>query len=300
MTEADDDVEIRIEGILKRMAMLYGWSRLTVEAYNRDIISFQRFITHDGAKTSTFVATEQQVTAYLAELQQRGLANSSIQRMRSAMATWFHYLQNEKLRTDFPMQDLAKVMRSFRLPKHMSEIDVEALIDAPDTSKEKGVRDRCVLELMYATGLRVSELAALKVSDFNRIQQTLRVIGKGNKEREVPYGEQADVWLSRWLEANQTKSIYLFPSRGSHLTRQTLWQCVHKYALQAGIHPVPSPHVLRHAFATHLLNHGADLRIVQTLLGHESITTTEIYTHVSRNQLHDEVNRAHPMGKRKT
>jgi len=300
MTEADDDVEVRIEGILKRMAMLYGWSKLTVEAYHRDIISFQRFITRDGVKTSAFVATEQQVTAYVAELRQRGLANSSIQRMRSAMATWFHYLQNEKLRTDFPMQDLAKVMRSFRLPKHMSEIDVEALIDAPDTSKAKGIRDRCVLELMYATGLRVSELAALKVLDLNRRQHTLRVIGKGNKEREVPYGEQADVWLSRWLTANQDKSIYLFPSRGSHLTRQTMWQCVHKYALQAGIHPVPSPHVLRHAFATHLLNHGADLRVVQTLLGHENITTTEIYTHVSRNQLHDEVNRAHPMGKRKT
>jgi len=299
----DDDTEIRIEGILKRMAMLYGWSKLTVEAYQRDLISFQRFITHQDTNShnaSAFTANEKQVTAYLADLQQRGLANSSIQRMRSAMATWFHYLQNEKMRADFPMQDLAKVMRSFRLPKHMSEIDVEALIDAPDTSKPKGVRDRCVLELMYATGLRVSELAALKIVDLNRIQQTLRVIGKGNKEREVPYGEQADVWLSRWLTANKDNSMYLFPSRGKHLTRQSLWQCVHKYALQVGIYPVPSPHVLRHAFATHLLNHGADLRVVQTLLGHENITTTEIYTHVSRNQLHDEVNRAHPMGKRKT
>jgi integrase/recombinase XerD len=298
MAEASDDTEAKLEGILRRMAMLYGWSRLTVEAYQHDLIAFHRFVAQQSS-LSAFTAEQKQVTVYLADLQQRGLANSSIQRMRSAMATWFHYLQNEKIRADFPMQDVAKVMSALRLPKHMSESQVEALLAAPDTSKAKGVRDRCVLELMYATGLRVSELAGLKVAQINRVQQTLRVIGKGNKEREVPYGEEADICLSRWLEANKEKSIYVFPSRGSHITRQTLWHCVQKYAKQAGVYPLPSPHVLRHAFATHLLNHGADLRVVQTLLGHENITTTEIYTHVSRSQLHDEVNRSHPMGKRK-
>ena len=298
MAEAGDDTEIKIEGILRRMAMLYGWSKFTVEAYQRDIITFHRFVAQHSS-LSAFTAQQKQVTAYLGELQQRGLANSSIQRMRSAMATWFHYLQNEKVRSDFPMQDVAKVMSALRLPKHMSEVDVEALLDAPDTSKPRGVRDRCLLELMYATGLRVSELAGLKVSNINRVQQTLRVIGKGNKEREVPYGEEADLWLARWLEARKDKSEFVFPSRGSHLTRQTLWKKVHHYAQQAGIYPLPSPHVLRHAFATHLLNHGADLRVVQTLLGHENITTTEIYTHVSRSQLHDEVNRSHPMGQQR-
>ena len=296
MEEANDDTEIKIEGLLRRISMLYGWSPLTVEAYRRDLFDFQDFI---GSSATIFEANAQHVTDYLAHLQQRGLANSSIQRMRSAMATWFHYLQNEKIRSDFPMQDVAKVMASVRLPKYMSEVDVDALLAAPDTSKSKGVRDKCLLELMYATGLRVSELAGLKVSDINRRQQTLRVIGKGNKEREVPYGEEADICLSRWLEARTEKSDYVFPSRGSHITRQTLWMCVNKYAKQAGIYPLPSPHVLRHAFATHLLNHGADLRVVQTLLGHENITTTEIYTHVSRNQLHDEVNRSHPMGQLK-
>ncbi len=297
MAELHIEQEAEIEGILRRMAMLYGWSKLTVEAYQRDIITFHQFVKTQDKKASVFTATQKHVTAYLGELQQRGLANSSIQRMRSAMATWFHYLQNEKIRTDFPMQDVAKVMSALRLPKHMSEVDVDALLDAPDTSKAKGVRDRCILELMYATGLRVSELAGLKVSNINRVQQTLRVIGKGNKEREVPYGEEADLWLARWLEACKEKSVFVFPSRGSHLTRQTLWKKVHHYAQQAGIYPLPSPHVLRHAFATHLLNHGADLRVVQTLLGHENITTTEIYTHVSRSQLHHEVNQAHPMGK---
>lgn len=299
MAEAAHDTETKIEGILRRMAMLYGWSRLTVDAYQHDLFSFHRFISSKDKKTSAFTATQKQVTAYLALLQSKGLANSSIQRQRSAMATWFHYLQNERMRSDFPMQNVAKVMKALRLPKHLSEQHVEDLLAAPDISKAKGVRDRCVLELMYATGLRVSELASLKVNNINRIQQTLRVIGKGNKEREVPYGEEADIWLSRWLEVRKSESVHLFPSRGSHITRQTLWQCVHKYAKQAGIYPMPSPHVLRHAFATHLLNHGADLRVVQTLLGHENITTTEIYTHVSRNQLHDEVNRSHPMGKRK-
>ena len=298
MAEANDDTEIKIEGLLRRMSMLYGWSRLTVEAYQRDLLTFHQFVRQNSS-LSAFTAQQQQVTAYLGELQQRGLANSSIQRMRSAMATWFHYLQNEKIRPDFPMQDVAKVMKALRLPKHLSEQHVEDLLAAPNTSKNKGIRDRCLLELMYATGLRVSELAGLKVSDINRRQQTLRVIGKGNKEREVPYGEEADIWLTRWLDVRKAESSFLFPSRGSHITRQTLWQCVNSYAKQAAIYPLPSPHVLRHAFATHLLNHGADLRVVQTLLGHENITTTEIYTHVSRNQLHDEVNRSHPMGKRK-
>ncbi len=299
MAEAIHDIEIKIEGILRRMAMLYGWSRLTVDAYQHDLIGFHRFIVSKEEKASAFTATPKQVMAYLAALQGQGLANSSIQRQRSAMATWFHYLQNEKMRDDFPMQDMAKVMKALRLPKHLSEQHIEDLLAAPDTSKFKGVRDKCLLELMYATGLRVSELASLKVANINRIQQTLRVIGKGNKEREVPYGEEADIWLSRWLEMRKSESVYLFPSRGSHITRQTLWKKVRYYAQQAGIYPLPSPHVLRHAFATHLLNHGADLRVVQTLLGHENITTTEIYTHVSRSQLHDEVNRSHPMNQQK-
>ncbi len=289
----------KIEGILQRMAMLYGWSSLTVEAYLSDVLSFQAFVHSQDASSSAFTATAEHVRAYLTLLQKKSLAHSSIQRQRSAMATWFHYLQNEKMRDDFPLQDVMRVMSSLRLPKHMSEADVEALLLAPNTTTNKGIRDRCLLELLYATGLRVSELAGLKINNINRIQQTLRVIGKGNKEREVPYGDEAEEWLNVWLARRKDKSIYVFPSRGKHLTRQTLWQCVHQYAIQAGISPLPSPHVLRHAFATHLLNHGADLRVVQTLLGHENITTTEIYTHVSRTQLHDEVNRSHPMGKKR-
>ena len=297
-SHSNTDAEIKIEGILQRMAMLYSWSKLTVEAYLSDLLTFHRFVVDKDVTISALNANSNHVTAYLALLQQKGLATSSIQRQRSAMATWFHYLQNEKIRQDFPMQDVAGVMSSLRLPKHISEQDVEALIQAPNTTKPKGIRDRFLLEMLYATGLRVSELASLKLGNINQKQRTLRVIGKGNKEREVPYGEEADVWLNKWLKTLPATSIFVFPSRKGHLSRQTLWRCVHNCAMLIGLSPVPSPHVLRHAFATHLLNHGADLRAVQTLLGHENITTTEIYTHVSRSQLYDELNKAHPMGKK--
>ncbi len=291
------DVNSAIEGILHRMAMLYGWSSLTVDAYSNDILSFHKYLQASKTGHSPFDASRSDVTAYLKDLQQRALSHSTIQRQRSAMATWFHYLQNEKMRDDFPLQDVVSVTSALRLPKHISELDVEDLLKAPDTTTTKGIRDRCILELMYATGLRVSELAGLKCADINHLQKTLRVMGKGNKEREIPFGEVADEWLSRWLKVRQGEGLYLFPGRGGSISRQTLWHCVKKYAMFIGLSPVPSPHVLRHAFATHLLNHGADLRAVQTLLGHENITTTEIYTHVSRSKLHEEVNRAHPMGR---
>ncbi|OIP99189.1 MAG: site-specific tyrosine recombinase XerD [Zetaproteobacteria bacterium CG2_30_46_52] len=290
------DIKDNIDGILQRMAMLYGWSKLTVVAYRNDLLAMHDFVATSGA--SAFDADASDVSAYLKHLQQQMLSSSSIQRKRSAMATWFHYLQNEKLRADFPMQDMMKVMPSLHLPKHLSEDEVESLLAAPDVATKRGIRDRCLLELLYATGLRVSELAGLKWANINRRQKTLRVIGKGNKEREIPYGDMAEEWLMKWMEVADKKGIYLFSGAAGAITRQTLWSIVNKYAKQAGIYPLPSPHVLRHAFATHLLNHGADLRAVQTLLGHENITTTEIYTHVSRAKLHEEVNKAHPMGKR--
>lgn len=293
-----DDIKSRVEGLLQRMAMLYGWSQQTVAAYRNDMFAFVDFLHQQGISRHAFDATQADVTAHVHFLQQQQLSSSSIQRKRSALATWFHYLQNEKIRDDFPMLHIALIRPSLRLPKHMSEAEVEAILAAPDVTTHKGIRDRCLLELMYATGLRVSELAGIKKANFNHTQKTLRVIGKGNKEREIPYGDVAALWLDAWLDVSKTTSVFLFPSRKSSLTRQTLWRLVHEYAAQAGVYPLPSPHTLRHAFATHLLNHGANLRAVQTLLGHENITTTEIYTHVSRAQLHDEVNKSHPMGRK--
>ncbi|MDQ6989551.1 MAG: tyrosine recombinase [Mariprofundaceae bacterium] len=291
-----DALTSRIEGILQRMAMLYGWSGLTVEAYRSDMLSFNRFVLDFQPDQDAFNAQQDAVRAYLSDLQLREYQQSSIRRQRSALATWFHYLQHEKVRLDFPLAELGKVASMLKLPKAMTEQEVEALLNAPDVSTLKGIRDRCLLELLYATGMRASELVGLKWRSFNRTQKTLRVLGKGNKERDLPYSEVAEVWLQKWQQTMKNKEVFLFPSGSKSLTRQTLWNRVQKYAKQISLHPCPSPHVLRHAFATHLLNHGADLRAVQTLLGHESIGTTEIYTHVSQRRLQDELNKAHPMG----
>ena len=180
-----------------------------MEAYRSDLLSLHRFVVSANKQGTAFTATQEEFTAYLQDLQERSFLSSSIRRQRSAMATWFHYLQNEKIRDDFPLHDVAHVLPSFELPKNMSEEDVVSLLAQPDTSKTKGIRDRCLLEMMYATGLRVSELASIRLDNFNRVQKTLRVIGKGNKERDVPYGEVADEWLSLWLQTMKKRPFFL-------------------------------------------------------------------------------------------
>jgi len=193
--------------------------------------------------------------------------------------------------------------RHHPLPKMIGEEDVNVLLNMPETSTLIGLRDRCMLEMLYATGLRVSELVSLRMAQVDQSAMLVRVIGKGDKERLVPFGEVAADWLIKWLAERRQMSgtmvsPFLFPGRGGNvMTRQNFWQRLKRYARQAGLRQTLSPHTLRHAFATHLLNHGADLRAVQMLLGHANISTTEIYTHVSRVRLHELVNRAHPLGK---
>ena len=189
------------------------------------------------------------------------------------------------------------------LPKSLTEAEVEALLDAPDIEQATGVRDKTMLELLYATGLRVSELVGLTVQQVNLRQGVVRVTGKGNKERLVPMGEEANSWLERYLLTarseilNNALTDAMFPSnRGKAMTRQTFWHIVKRYAIVAEINKTLSPHVLRHAFATHLINHGADLRVVQMLLGHSDISTTQIYTHVARERLKDLHAEHHPRG----
>ncbi len=288
-------------GLLQRQAMLRGWSARTTAAYRADLLDVQVFL--NTRARSLFDAERDDVLQYLAHLARRGLKGASIRRRRSALSTWFGFLQEEGIREDHPARRLPVQRAGRSLPRLLSERDVEALLAAPDTSTPIGLRDRCMLEMLYATGLRVSELVSLQLSFVDRAAGLVRVIGKGNKERLVPFGEEAGQWLDRWLVQRASLggrgSPYLFPGRGrGAMSRQNFWQRIRHYALQVGIHPVPSPHTLRHAFATHLLNHGADLRAVQMLLGHANISTTEIYTHVSRVRLHEAVNRAHPLGKR--
>ncbi|MDQ6973187.1 MAG: site-specific tyrosine recombinase XerD [Mariprofundaceae bacterium] len=297
MTEIAD----RIEGLMHRLAMLRGWSPQTLASYLVDLQQAEAYLEEHGS--DLFRAGEEDVMAYIAGLRRRGLADASLRRKRSALSTWFGMLQAEGVRSDQPCKRLPAQRRRRPLPKMLSEAEVEALLAAPDTSELLGLRDRCMLELLYASGLRVSELVGLRLAQVDRRGMLLRVIGKGDKERLVPFGEEAGECLTRWLKLRgghppSSASPYLFPGRaGKAMTRQNFWQRLRRYALLAGLPRLPSPHTLRHAFATHLLNHGADLRAVQMLLGHANISTTEIYTDISRVRLHEAVNRAHPLGR---
>jgi len=291
--------EEAITGQLQRLAMLRGWSPKTTASYRTDLLHADHFLNGNGS--SLIHADQSDILQYLAALRRNGLKESTISRRRSALSTWFNYLQEQGLRDDHPARHLPRVRKSRPLPKLMSEHDVEALLDAPDTTTATGIRDRCMLEILYATGLRVSELVTLQTGQIDRAAGLVRVIGKGNKERLVPFGEAAAEWIDAWLDLRPRRPAtpFLFAGRaGKAMTRQNFWLRIKRYATLAGIRPAPSPHTLRHAFATHLLNHGADLRAVQMLLGHANITTTEIYTHITRARLHDLVNRSHPLGNR--
>jgi integrase/recombinase XerD len=288
-----------MEGLLQRMGMLRGWSSQTLSAYRSDLKHATGFL-HSSRSHSIFDASQDDIASYLGALRKAGLKESSIYRRRSSLSTWYGYLQEEGWREDHPVRNLPSMRRGRRLPKELSEKEVELLLATPEVAQEKGLRDRCMLELMYATGLRVSELTGLTLSNIDLQAGVVRVIGKGNKERMVPFGEEAGSWLKKWLQKRANiANTHLFPGRsGKAMSRQNFWQRIKLYANQAGISPLPSPHTLRHAFATHLLNHGADLRAVQMLLGHAHITTTEIYTHVSKARLHNLVNSSHPLGHR--
>lgn len=297
MSETDLKNEEVIVGLLQRLAMLRGWSPKTTASYRSDLLHASAFF--QTGKTTLMLADQSAVLNYLASLRQAGLKESTISRRRSALSTWFTYLQDQGKRDDHPARHLPRLRKSRPLPKLMGERDVESLLYAPDIHTATGLRDRAMLEILYATGLRVSELVNLRLSDADMDSGLVRVIGKGDKERLVPFGEEAARWLREWMAVRPTEPAtpFLFAGRaGKVMSRQNFWLRLKQYAMQAGISPLPSPHTLRHAFATHLLNHGADLRAVQMLLGHAHITTTEIYTHVTRARLHDVVNRSHPMG----
>ncbi|MFC1542601.1 site-specific tyrosine recombinase XerD [Pseudomonadota bacterium] len=289
--------EERMEGLLQRIGMLRGWSPQTLSAYHADLKHASLFL-RSKQKQTIFNASQDDIASFLGSLRKAGLKESSIYRRRSSLSTWYSYLQEEGLREDHPVRNLPNMRRGRRLPKELSEKEVELLLATPETDQTTGLRDRCMLELMYATGLRVSELVELTLSNIDLQAGIVRVVGKGNKERMIPFGEEAESWLKQWLQKRASvANTHLFPGRsGKAMSRQNFWQRIKLYANKAGISPLPSPHTLRHAFATHLLNHGADLRAVQMLLGHAHITTTEIYTHVSRARLHDLVNSSHPLG----
>ena len=284
-----------------RLWLEEGLSRNTLESYRRDLAQFAVWLEKNTAKM-LLKAERADIERYLAV---RAPVNKprSVGRLVASLRRLYRFALREGRIDIDPTQQLGspKIPRS--LPKSLSEDEVEKLLNAPDTGQLLGLRDRAMLETLYATGLRVSELVALKVSEVSLDMGVVRVTGKGDKTRLVPLGEEALDWITRYLREarpmlldGQLADAMFVTQRGDGMTRQAFWYLIKRYAVLAGIAKHMSPHVLRHAFATHLLNHGADLRVVQMLLGHADISTTQIYTHVARERLKLLHAQHHPRG----
>jgi integrase/recombinase XerD len=278
-----------------------GLSANTLEAYRRDLEGLSRWLeTQGGALLS---ATREQLTGYLASRVMRGARPRTTARLLSSLRRFYRYAVREGMTRSDPtdLMEAPKIGRP--LPKSLTEAQVEKLLAAPDVSTTLGLRDRAMFETLYATGLRVSELVGLALSQLSLSQGVVRVVGKGDKERLVPLGEEAVSWLDRYLSEARAALIRRRPTdavfataRGARMTRQAFWHNIKRHARAAGIETTLSPHTLRHAFATHLLNHGADLRVVQMLLGHADLSTTQIYTHVAQARLKSLHAQHHPRG----
>ena len=278
-----------------------GLSRNTLAAYRRDLTLYAQWLAADPGCALDDTA-EHHLQAYFAARHAHTRATSANRRL-TVLRRYFHWAQRERRTSVDPTVRLIAARQPLRVPKTLSQAQVEALLAAPDVGAPLGLRDRAMLELMYASGLRVTELVTLKTYQLGLNEGVLRVMGKGSKERLVPFGEEAGQWLNRYLaEARpailgrqQTDDLFV-TQRGSAMSRVMFWMIVRKWAQVAGITTALSPHTLRHAFATHLLNHGADLRVVQLLLGHADISTTTIYTHVARERLKLIHAQHHPRG----
>jgi integrase/recombinase XerD len=270
-----------------------GLAKNTIASYRADLEQLGGF-----SKKGFLKIDEQDLFAFMASRKGRA---SSAARLVSTLKRFYQYCVRERRIGADPTLRLDPPKRAPRFPKSLSEADVEALLGAPQVATPLGLRDRAMLELLYATGLRVSELVGLKVFEVDLNGNVLRALGKGSKQRLVPIGEVAADWIAKYLkERKKTSSDILFiTARGSGMTRQAFWHLIRRYGARALPGKKLSPHVLRHAFATHLINHGADLRVVQLLLGHADISTTQIYTHVARERLKVIHAKHHPRGERK-
>jgi len=279
-----------------------GLSRNTLESYRRDLRLFSIWLLADRGK-SLLQVQRLDLLDYLAYRFQRRARPRSAARLLSSLKRFYRYSTREnRIQSDPTLQlESPKLPRS--LPNILTEKDVEALLAAPDVQTPLGLRDRAMLETLYASGLRVSELVTMALAQLSHDMGVVRVIGKGNKERLVPVGQESLAWVRRYMDnarpvilAGRQADALFVTLRGASMTRQAFWYLIRRYANHAGIRRGISPHTLRHAFATHLLNHGADLRVVQMLLGHADISTTQIYTHIARERLKQLHARHHPRG----
>ncbi|MGA0569229.1 site-specific tyrosine recombinase XerD [Variovorax sp. VNK109] len=297
---AQNDSASSIDTFIDALWLEEGLSRNTLAAYRRDLALYAGWLAGQGLRLDD--TTEEKLNRYRAERHADTKATTANRRL-TVFKRYFRWALRERRIDADPTLRLEAARQPLRVPKSLSEAQVEALLAAPDVDTPLGLRDRTMLELIYASGLRVSELVGLKVFNVGMNEGVLRVMGKGSKERLVPFGEVARQWLERYLAegrgailaGQQTQDLFV-TSRGAGMTRAMFWVVVKKSAQRAGIDVPLSPHTLRHAFATHLLNHGADLRAVQMLLGHADISTTTIYTHVARERLRQLHAQHHPRG----
>ncbi len=292
------DIAYLVDYYLQCLKVEKGLSRNSTEAYASDLAAFAEFVQ----KTDVFQISSEDISQYLAFLGKRGLRRSSQSRILSALRGFFNHLTNEKI-IDFSPMEYIESPKSMRpIPSVLSGEEIESLLSAPNSSSPRGFRDAAMLHTMYAAGLRVSELVTLKLKDLNLVAGFLSVTGKGDKQRLVPIGEWASVMLTKYIEeirpryATPTVTEVFLSDRKKPMSRQGFWQIVKKYTLKAGISKNVSPHKLRHSFATHLLEGGADLRSVQAMLGHADISTTQIYTHVTMRHMVESHRKYHPRG----
>lgn len=277
-----------------------GLAPNTLESYSRDLVQFSRYLEKDPV-ASYDSASRTTVVSYLLYLQKQGKATSTIARRLAALKAFYQYLVRESRVVQDPTAHLESPKQQKRLPKVLTVKEVERLLSQPEQKDASGLRDRAMLELLYATGIRVSELVSLNLEDANLNAEYIRCLGKGSKERIVPMGSMAVRSLQRYLERGRARLVRnpeegsLFVNHhGRRLTRQGFWKIVKKYAREARIKKKITPHTLRHSFATHLLENGADLRSVQEMLGHADISTTQIYTHLTKGKLKEVYAKAHP------
>ncbi|SIS45024.1 site-specific tyrosine recombinase XerD [Neptunomonas antarctica] len=299
LPQSDDVCQIR--QFIDAIWLEEGLSKNTQSAYQRDLSIFACWLNDHGkliAETDALV-----VRQYLMWRVEQHFTPTSTSRFLSSARRFFRYLLRESLISEDPMLLIALPKRGRPLPKTLSEADVEQILNSPDVTSVLGLRDRAMLETLYASGLRVSELISLQLGQVNLELGVIRVVGKGEKERLVPLGEEAVRWIKEFLLSGRAELLVdradetLFPSlRGTMMTRQTFWHRIKRYAVSSGIEKPISPHVLRHAFATHLINHGADLRVVQMMLGHSDLSSTQIYTHVAQQRLQSLHQQHHPRG----
>ena len=293
-----------MEGALKEfiyfLSVEKGLSSNTLESYQRDLRKFFLFLEEKKVYEIEHISRNN-ITSFLKEQREKGMATSTLTRNLASIRSFYQFLQKEQIITENPSLELETLKAEKKLPLVLSCKEVELLLEQPETGKTMGLRDKAMLELLYATGLRVSELVSLNVSDLNLKMGFIKCSGKGSKERMIPLGSVALFSIQEYLKSGRPKMMkhkeekaLFLNQQGTRLTRQGFWKILKKYALKAGIQTDITPHTLRHSFATHLLENGADLRSVQEMLGHADIATTQIYTHVARSKIKEIYNQTHP------